>query len=113
MGAGPAELQACVAEDKKQGAISVPRQATVQVPIMAPGKVVGLKEQEPKSWNTANLGQRLGADAMSAGIAGGLVAPVICAIDKYVQRVLKQKSMINKTNKNAEQLSRMHLANVP
>lgn len=51
---------------------------------MAPGKVVGLKEQEPKSWNTANLGQRLGADAMSAGIAGGLVAPVICAIDKYV-----------------------------
>jgi hypothetical protein len=84
MGAGPAELQACVAEDKRnQSAISMPREAAVQVP-MAPGKVVGLKEQGPKSWNTANLGQRLGADAMSAGLAGGLVAPVICAIDKYV-----------------------------
>jgi hypothetical protein len=83
MGAGPAELQACVAEDKKQSAISISKEAAVQVP-MAPGKVVGLKEQEPKSWNTANLGQRLGADAMSAGLAGGLVAPVICAIDKYV-----------------------------
>jgi len=88
MGAGPAEPPACVAEDKKQGAISVPREAQVQVP-MASGRVVGLKkDQEPKSWNTANLGQRLGADAMSAGLAGGLVAPVICAIDKYVYLVL-------------------------
>ena len=88
MGAGPAELPVCVAEDKKQGVISVPRETTVQVP-MAPGKMVGLKkEQEPKTWNTANLGQRLGADAMSAGLAGGLVAPVICAIDKYVYLAL-------------------------
>lgn len=44
---------------------------------------VGLKEPERRSWNTANLGRRMGADAMSAGIAGGLVAPIICAIDKY------------------------------
>jgi hypothetical protein len=111
MGAGPAELQACVAEDKKQGAISLPKEAAVQVP-MAPGKVVGLKEQEPKSWNTANLGRRLGADAMSAGLAGGLVAPVICAIDKYVC-ALQLQSDIRETNKNAELSSRMHLANAP
>jgi hypothetical protein len=31
MGAGPAELQACVAEDKKQGAISLPKEAAVQI----------------------------------------------------------------------------------
>lgn len=87
MGVAPAELQACVAEDKKQGAkLLSTKEAIAQLP-MKPGKVVesaGLKEQEPKSWNTANIGQRLGADAMSAGIAGGLVAPIICAIDKYV-----------------------------
>ena len=112
MGAGPAELQACVAEDKKQGAISLPKEAAVQVP-MASGKVVGLKEHEPKSWNTANLGQRLGADAMSAGLAGGLVAPVICAIDKYVGCALRLQSKIKETNTTAELSSRMHLANAP
>lgn len=87
MGVAPAELQACVAEDKEQGAALLPsKEAIAQLP-MKPGKNVegaGLKEQKPKSWNTANIGQRLGADAMSAGIAGGLVAPIICAIDKYV-----------------------------
>jgi hypothetical protein len=45
---------------------------------------IGLKDKESKAWNTANLGRRLGVDAMSAAAAGGLVAPVICAIDKYV-----------------------------
>lgn len=44
---------------------------------------VGLKEREPKTWNTSNLGQRMGIDVMSASVAGGLVAPIICAIDKY------------------------------
>lgn len=87
MGVVPAERQASVVEDKKQGAeLLSTKEAIAQLP-MKPGKVaesVGLKEQEPKAWNTANLGRRLGVDAMSAGLAGGLVAPVICAIDKYV-----------------------------
>lgn len=86
MAVGPAEPQAIVEEVKRQGAqLLTPKEAIAQLP-MKPVKVVesiGLKEQEPKTWNTANLGRRLGVDAMSAGIAGGLVAPVICAIDKY------------------------------
>lgn len=45
---------------------------------------VGLKEREPKTWNTSNLGQRMGIDVMSASVAGGLVAPIICAIDKAI-----------------------------
>lgn len=86
MGVAAGEHQASVAEDNLKGttkALST-NEAKVQMP-MAPGKVVGgvgLKEREPKSWNTANLGRRIGVDAMSAGIAGGLVAPIICAIDK-------------------------------
>lgn len=91
MGVAPAELQGCVAEDKQPGAkLPSTKEAIAQLP-MKPAKVVetvGLKEQEPKSWNTANIGRRLGADAMSAGIAGGLVAPIICAIDKYVLTLL-------------------------
>jgi len=87
MGVGPAELPAIVAEDKEQGArLLSPKEAIAQLP-MKPAKVVesvGLRDQEPKTWNTANLGRRLGVDAVSAGIAGGLVAPIICAIDKYV-----------------------------
>jgi hypothetical protein len=95
MAVGPAEPQAIVAEVKQQGApLLTSKEAIAQLP-MKPGKVVesiGLKEQEPKTWNTTNLGRRLGVDAMSAGIAGGLVAPVICAIDKYAPPFL----MINR-----------------
>ncbi|KAF2662356.1 hypothetical protein K491DRAFT_584941 [Lophiostoma macrostomum CBS 122681] len=37
-----------------------------------------------KSWNTRNLGLRVGADAIAAGAAGVLVAPIITAIDKGI-----------------------------
>lgn len=87
MGVGPAEPPAIVAEDKQHGSQLLSTKEAITQLQMKPAKVVesiGLKEQEPKAWNTANLGRRLGADAMSAGIAGGLVAPIICAIDKYV-----------------------------
>jgi len=35
-------------------------------------------------WNTQKLGLRLGTDVVSAAIAAGSVAPVICLIDQYV-----------------------------
>lgn len=38
----------------------------------------------PSTWNTHNLGLRLGADVASAATAGVLVAPVITAIDKAI-----------------------------
>lgn len=103
MAVAPAELQGCVAEDKQPGAkLPSTKEAIAQLP-MKPAKVVetvGLKEQEPKSWNTANIGRRLGADAMSAGIAGGLVAPIICAIDKYVLTLLCNIGGITSHNTN-------------
>ena len=78
MGAAAGEQRAGVAEDKIHGTRPLP---TTEMPV--PTNMVGLKEREPKVWNTSNLGRRMGMDAMSAGVAGGLVAPVICAIDKY------------------------------
>lgn len=38
---------------------------------------------EPK-WNTEKLGLRVGVDALSAGAAGILVAPIITMIDKGI-----------------------------
>ncbi|ORY03685.1 hypothetical protein BCR34DRAFT_627272 [Clohesyomyces aquaticus] len=37
-----------------------------------------------KSWNTEKLGLRIGADAVAAGAAGVLVAPIITAIDRGI-----------------------------
>jgi hypothetical protein len=37
-----------------------------------------------RNWNTSKLGFRVGADALSAGAAGALVAPIITMIDKGI-----------------------------
>tara|TARA_R110002003_G_scaffold132_8_gene12428 strand:+ start:26383 stop:26865 length:483 start_codon:yes stop_codon:yes gene_type:complete len=37
-----------------------------------------------KKWNTSKLGLRVGVDALSAGAAGALVAPIITMIDKGI-----------------------------
>jgi hypothetical protein len=37
-----------------------------------------------RDWNTSKLGLRVGADALSAGAAGALVAPIITMIDKGI-----------------------------
>ena len=38
----------------------------------------------PREWNTSKLGLRIGVDALSAGAAGILVAPIITMIDKGI-----------------------------
>jgi hypothetical protein len=37
-----------------------------------------------REWNTNKLGLRLGSDALAAGAAGALVAPIITMIDKGI-----------------------------
>jgi hypothetical protein len=37
-----------------------------------------------RDWNTSKLGLRVGTDALSAGAAGALVAPIITMIDKGI-----------------------------
>ncbi|KAB5576409.1 hypothetical protein GE09DRAFT_1170047 [Coniochaeta sp. 2T2.1] len=39
---------------------------------------------QPTKWNTKNLGLRLGADAVSASCAAGMVAPIIAIIDQSI-----------------------------
>jgi hypothetical protein len=53
-------------------------QTNLKPEIMSP------KTTTPTTWNTHNLGLRLGADVASAATAGVLVAPVITAIDKAI-----------------------------
>lgn len=60
---------------------SVLSTARIPVPRIQDGK---LKNDTIQSWNTQNLGLRLGTDAASAATASLLVAPIICVIDQYV-----------------------------
>ncbi|ATY63694.1 sequence orphan [Cordyceps militaris] len=39
---------------------------------------------QSRQWNTKNLGMRLGADAVSASCAAGLISPLIAFIDKSI-----------------------------
>jgi hypothetical protein len=41
-------------------------------------------EERVRSWNTQKLGLRVGVDALAAGAAGVLVAPIITMIDKGI-----------------------------
>ncbi|KAF2748812.1 hypothetical protein M011DRAFT_400274 [Sporormia fimetaria CBS 119925] len=47
---------------------------------------MGTKETDAgkRKWNTENLALRIGVDALAAGVAGALVAPIITTIDKGI-----------------------------
>ena len=42
------------------------------------------KTKEQRQWNTDKLSRRLGTDVACAATAGGLVAPLIMTVDKFV-----------------------------
>lgn len=65
---------------RHDGGSGIAAEAQKQVDEVA--EKVGLKES--RDWNTKNLARRLGVDAMCAATAGGLVAPIITIVDKYV-----------------------------
>ncbi|KAF2437843.1 hypothetical protein P171DRAFT_372965 [Karstenula rhodostoma CBS 690.94] len=55
-------------------------------PLLPPPSISAKSAQEEpaRSWNTQKLGLRVGADALAAGSAGVLVAPIITMIDKGI-----------------------------
>ncbi|KAI1628200.1 hypothetical protein EDD37DRAFT_678344 [Exophiala viscosa] len=53
-----------------------------QLPLPSAVRDSPLNPEKVSQWNTANMGKRLGADLTSAASAAGLVAPVICIIDR-------------------------------
>lgn len=55
---------------------------------------------EETQWNTRSLGLRLGADAASAAVAGGLISPIITVLDRYdtpSEHESRSKAQANKT----------------
>ncbi|USP77419.1 uncharacterized protein yc1106_04693 [Curvularia clavata] len=66
-------------------AIALPR-PKLPIPTMrAPTKAAATTPRDtPREWNTSKLGMRIGADMVSAGAAGLLVAPIITMIDKGI-----------------------------
>jgi hypothetical protein len=69
----------------------VPKVATPSIAIPKPNlplptmrKPTTSTDSTPHEWNTSKLGLRIGVDALSAGAAGTLVAPIITMIDKGI-----------------------------
>lgn len=58
-----------------------------------------------RDWNTSKLGLRVGVDAVSAGAAGALVAPVITIIDKgIIENASGRNTLGNSLKQSAREL---------
>lgn len=59
----------------------------------------------PTTWNTDKLGLRLGSDALAAGAAGALVAPIITIIDKgIIENASGRNTLSESLKKSARKL---------
>jgi hypothetical protein len=74
-------------------------------PTMKDTPVVAKRE-----WNTSKLGLRVGVDAVSAGAAGTLVAPIITMIDKGIMENASGRNTLGESIKQSarEMLLRPH-----
>jgi hypothetical protein len=63
-----------------------------------------------RDWNTSQLGLRIGVDAVSAGAAGTLVAPIIAMIDKGIMENASGRNTLGESIKQSarELLLRPH-----
>ncbi|KAH7121168.1 hypothetical protein B0J11DRAFT_439152 [Dendryphion nanum] len=62
---------------------------------MAPSaRTVSAREGNSKTWNTSNLGLRVGSDATAAATAAILIAPIITAIDKGIMENASGRSTL-------------------
>ncbi|KAK5008157.1 hypothetical protein LTR28_004346 [Elasticomyces elasticus] len=75
--AGAGEVPAAAASRVES---ATPRQSSHNITF----KTSSAKPSQARSWNTKNLGFRLGADVAAAATAGGMVAPVITMIDRAI-----------------------------
>jgi hypothetical protein len=58
-------------------------------------------EEPARPWNTHKLGLRVGVDALAAGAAGVLVAPVITMIDKGIIENASGRNTLGESLKNS------------
>ncbi|KAJ4360430.1 uncharacterized protein N0V89_000992 [Didymosphaeria variabile] len=62
---------------------------------------IAIEEEPARPWNTQKLGSRVGVDALSAGAAGVLVAPIITMIDKGIIENASGRNTLGESLKNS------------
>jgi hypothetical protein len=77
VGEGDAHQQARIASPVDAVAWKAPAGSTIS-------GMAGVEEKTARTWNTRNLGLRVGTDLIAAASAGVLVAPIITIIDRCV-----------------------------
>jgi hypothetical protein len=93
--AGVEKEQTRIRSAAEPGLFLLPAVPTPKLPPLIPNPSMPMPTQDDagptaegnsksKGWNTSRLGLRIGADAVAAGAAGVLVAPIITAIDKGI-----------------------------
>lgn len=82
----------------------------VAIPAIATPTVAAKEQVESMQWNTSKLGLRVGVDAVAAGAAGVLVAPIITMIDKGIMENASGRNPLGESLKKSawEFLSRPH-----
>jgi hypothetical protein len=85
--------------------LALPSASSKSDPAMKDTPVVAKRD-----WNTSKLGLRVGVDAMSAGAAGALVAPIITMIDKGIIENASGRNTLGESIKQSarEMLLRPH-----
>jgi hypothetical protein len=86
--------------------LSLPPQKKDKADMVATAKVDRTAQPDVKrKWNTEKLGLRMGVDALSAGAAGALVAPIITMIDKgIIENASGRRTLIASLKESAREL---------
>lgn len=88
----------------------------ISLPLPSPQNMAVVTAKEAaaqdgkREWNTSKLGLRMGVDAVSAGAAGILVAPIITMIDKGIIENASGRNTLGESLKKSavELLSKPH-----
>lgn len=84
---------------------------TIATPnLQLPTPNMSSSDAPKREWNTSKLGLRVGVDAMAAGSAGVLVAPIITMIDKGIIENASGRNTLKESLKKTarEMLTRPH-----
>ncbi|CAH0017397.1 unnamed protein product [Clonostachys rhizophaga] len=75
--------------------ITAPRASTTASPTTA------AMESTRRSWNTKNLGARIGSDLVSASCAGALIAPIVAIIDRSIMENTSGRNTLSNSLKTS------------
>ncbi|CAH0050218.1 unnamed protein product [Clonostachys solani] len=75
--------------------ITAPRASTTSSPTTT------TMESTRRSWNTKNLGARIGSDIVSASCAGALIAPIVAIIDRSIMENTSGRNTLSNSLKTS------------